>query len=200
MPFHSQWGQDEYLDTHVFMGRRDGIFVDIGASDGLAKSNTLFFEQDRGWTGILCEGNPAYSEVTPSNRPASTFMNVAVYSYVGTVEFAVCGEPDWSGVPSNFEQPHWERVNPRGTALIQVPCVTLRYVLSKLPRCDYLSIDVEGAEFNVISTLDKDCCPVEIIGVENNRWSGAVVEEYLSSLGYEKFHTIEFDDFYRKAP
>ena len=57
--FFSQFGQDRYLQQHVFENQREGLFVDVGAYDGIAGSNTLFFEKFLGWRGVCIEADPA---------------------------------------------------------------------------------------------------------------------------------------------
>src|SRR5579872_7214202 len=59
MNFFSRAGQDQFLFDHFFRGRRDGVFVDVGASDGEKFSNSLFFERFLGWSGLCIEPTPA---------------------------------------------------------------------------------------------------------------------------------------------
>ena len=55
-----QVGQPLYLDLVIFKGQVEaGFFIEAGASDFEKDSNTLHFELDRGWTGLLVEPNPA---------------------------------------------------------------------------------------------------------------------------------------------
>jgi hypothetical protein len=44
--FYSQDSQDEFLETHVFKGFRNGVFMDVGAHDGISINNTLYFEKN----------------------------------------------------------------------------------------------------------------------------------------------------------
>jgi hypothetical protein len=53
--FHSQDKQDEYLETHIFKGYKNGVFIDIGAHDGKTINNTLYFEENNNWTGVNVE-------------------------------------------------------------------------------------------------------------------------------------------------
>ena len=53
--FNSQGGQDVYLEENVFKGYKNGIFVDVGAHDGISINNTLYFEQTNDWKGINVE-------------------------------------------------------------------------------------------------------------------------------------------------
>jgi len=54
--YYGQHGED-FLLWHFFNYRRDGYFLDIGAHDGIALSNTKSFEE-RGWRGICAEPVP----------------------------------------------------------------------------------------------------------------------------------------------
>ena len=53
----SQWGQDALVDS-LLREKQGGFFVEAGAFDGETHSNTLFLEQQRGWSGVLVEANP----------------------------------------------------------------------------------------------------------------------------------------------
>ena len=54
MAYHSQLSQDRWVNT-ILGGKRDGFFVELGASDGVFMSNSLFFERELGWKGICIE-------------------------------------------------------------------------------------------------------------------------------------------------
>ena len=60
-PHHySQYGQDYFLDKFVFKGRlKNGFFVEAGADDFVDGSNTLWFEMEHDWTGVLVEPHPS---------------------------------------------------------------------------------------------------------------------------------------------
>jgi hypothetical protein len=45
MEYNSQHKQDEFVDSTFFKDKIDGVFLDIGAHDGVSINNTLFFEQ-----------------------------------------------------------------------------------------------------------------------------------------------------------
>ena len=61
-------GQSQFVDKRLSQ-RRDGFYVECGAVDGETISNSLFFELERDWTGLLIEANPAYySKLLAKNR------------------------------------------------------------------------------------------------------------------------------------
>lgn len=47
--YYSQDKQDEYLELNVFKEYKDGVFMDIGAHDGISINNTLYFEKHNNW-------------------------------------------------------------------------------------------------------------------------------------------------------
>src|SRR5258706_11369284 len=57
-PYYSQHSQDRFVDNFLLHGKRGGVFVDVGAYDGVALSNTYYFEKELGWQGICIEPNP----------------------------------------------------------------------------------------------------------------------------------------------
>ena len=80
--YHSQSGQDVLLDRHFFSGREVGVFVDVGAHDGVTLSNSLFFEEKRSWSGLCVEPNPNVFQKLEQSRSA-VCTNVAVASTEG---------------------------------------------------------------------------------------------------------------------
>jgi hypothetical protein len=58
MQCFSRVGQDQFLFDHFFRGRRDGVFVDVGAGDGEQANNSLYFEKWLGWRGLCIEPEP----------------------------------------------------------------------------------------------------------------------------------------------
>jgi hypothetical protein len=58
MNFFSRAGQDQFLFENFFRGKRNGVFVDAGATDGETFSNSLFFERFLGWSGLCVEPQP----------------------------------------------------------------------------------------------------------------------------------------------
>ena len=67
-----QYKQPQVIDDHIFKGRiKNGFFIEAGAYDGEAISNTLYYETKYNWTGILIEPNPdAFEELKLKQRKA----------------------------------------------------------------------------------------------------------------------------------
>ena len=136
--FYSQYQQDKWLFDKYFSNKKDGVFIEIGADDGVQYSNTLFYE-NLGWTGLCIEPSPArYLELT-SNRKCLT-ENVALSDYKGTTEFTdISGYGrGLSGLTEDYDQQHKNRIsqeiqNPAcgGSYLVDVNVDLLTNVLEK---------------------------------------------------------------------
>jgi len=176
--FHSQYGQDEYLETHVFKGYKNGIYVDVGAHDGISLNNTLYFEKNNNWTGINVEPIKMVFDKLVINRPNNINLNYAVCNNDGECDF-LCniGYTEMlSGIKDNFDARHLARIerenNTRGstTQVIKVQTKKLETILDEngISHIHYLSIDVEGAEFDVIKSINFDKVFIDVIEFENN--------------------------------
>lgn len=177
MPYYSQSEQDKYLDTEVFQGFRRGVFVEIGAWDGVDLSNTAFFERERNWTGLVVEPLPDRYATLVTQRTCKT-ANVAVSDVEGEAEFLALSGPTsmLSGIVSNYDPRHVERINREVEELnatktiLRVPTRRLDSLFRehKLPRIHYLSVDVEGSELRVLQSIDFNDVYIDVIGFENN--------------------------------
>jgi hypothetical protein len=56
--FSGRHKEDKFLYENIFYNVKNKTFLEIGACDGLMVSNTLFFEKQLNWNGILIEANP----------------------------------------------------------------------------------------------------------------------------------------------
>ena len=53
--YYSQCGEDEFLNETIFFNKKNGKYIELGALDGIQYSNTKFFEDNLGWSGVLIE-------------------------------------------------------------------------------------------------------------------------------------------------
>lgn len=203
--YASQEGQDKWLTQFLLPGLKNGTFVEIGAFDGVSFSNTLFLEQELGWSGLAIEPNPnSFSKLT-ENRTCEC-IHGCVLNKSGTQAFELVeGESTMlSGAQGYRDLRHTERIHREINAnrgqiqLIEVPCFTLEQLLEEhsIRRVDYLSIDVEGAELAILENLRLDEFDIRVIGVENN-YQDPRIPLHLVRNGY-RFHSIVGDEFYVK--
>lgn len=206
--YKSQWFQDRFLDEQVFFGKRDGVFVDVGAHDGISGSNTYFFEKFKNWSGICVEPIQARYEELTKNR-SCICLNCCVYNRSGIVSFIEnTGFTEMlSGIKDTFDQRHLKRIavelaQDGGTSVvIEKKCLTLTEILeeNKITHIDYLSVDTEGSEYEVLMGVDFSKISVDVITVENNYPdSFGKVDELLVRNGFKHIFTLTGDEVYVK--
>jgi len=142
-----------------------GFFVEAGANDGLAQSNTLFFERHHGWRGLLIEPIPELADRCRRNRPRCEVENAALVP-IGfpdrEVEMRYCNLMSVvrGGMASADEEDRHIAAGEACQAIasysLRVPAKTLSAVLDEhgIGEVDFLSLDVEGFEAQALGGLD----------------------------------------------
>lgn len=166
--FYGQCGEDDYIYNTYFKNKRNGIFLELGALDGVTYSNTKFFEDTLGWSGVLIEPLPQQYERCRLTRPRSLVYNCIVSTSPDPLEFYVNGAV--SSVKDHTSPHHfagWHK--PVEAKLCTIPSRRLDDILheASIPRIDFWSLDVEGSEYEVLKTMDWDI-PVHVLCMEVN--------------------------------
>jgi FkbM family methyltransferase len=134
----------------VFHAVQQGRYVDIGAYDPVVVSVTKHF-YDRGWSGVNVEPITRFHEKFVTARPRDWNLNVAVGAAAGSVQFHEWGD---SGLSTCCDTLDESRVNRMGfeRSTYTVPMTTLAEITAQLGHVpvDFLKIDVEGAERDVL--------------------------------------------------
>ena len=194
--FFSQDGQDDFLETTIFKGYKNGFFVDVGSHDGITINNTLYFEKEHNWKGINIEPIKSVYDKLIVNRPNNININCAIYSNDGETEFLnVIGHTQMlSGIKNTYDNRQLIRLDDESkasgstTETIKVPTKRLETIFDEhnVKHINYLSIDVEGAEFDVIKSINFDKVFIDIIGFESNYADNSVpIINYLKNKNYE---------------
>jgi len=200
--FFSQFGQDRYLQLHVFENKREGVFVDVGAYDGIAGSNTLFFEKFLGWKGVCIEADPKQFAKLTTFRSCDC-VQACIAASDGTAKFLNVAEglTMMGGLVDHYEPSDLKMVTERSAAakIVSVTTRRLDSVLAErgIRTIDYLSIDTEGSELSILKSLDFSRFNVRALSVENNR-NAPQIPEFMQSLGYRRITRLGVDDIYGK--
>jgi FkbM family methyltransferase len=190
--------------------------MDIGAHDGISINNTLYFEKNNNWSGYNIEPIKSVFEKLVINRPNSININCAVCNNNGTAKF-LCntGYTEMiSGLKDNFDTRHVLRLERENeamgstTEIIEVNTRTIENICDEydIKHIDLLSIDVEGAEFEVIKSINFDKVFIEVILFENNYNDTSIpIIDYLINKKYivlkistDIFMIHEKSKFYKK--
>lgn len=171
---YSQYGQDRFVAEAIYGGKRGGYFVEAGAGDGIWISNTLLLERQYGWTGILVEPTSAFAALQ-RNRPDCICENSGLASEEGLitmVEIFDRGQAaispaakdnlllsrstkDTRQVDLDEMNSHWG-VAKRQYAVKAKPLAAVLREHRAPSRIDYLSLDVEGFEFEILRLFPFD--------------------------------------------
>jgi len=203
--YNSQWQQDKILHENIFKGKKDGIFVDVGAHDGKTGSNSYFFE-NLGWKGICIEPIHECFEKLCKTRNCICVQGCA-YNKTGTIKFnRQHGYTEMlSGIIESYPEKHLTRINNEMKQMgdksetLYVDCYKLSYLLEKygINHVDYLSIDTEGSELQVLQGIDFDKVNFEVIDFEvNYNEEIAPIQELLEQKGYSFYSKIGGDIIY----
>jgi FkbM family methyltransferase len=206
--YHGQWKIDERIEKYLnFDG---GYYVELGAVDGIGLSNTLYFERNRKWSGLLVEPVPHNFLKCIANRSAEKnkiFCNACVgFDYKEQfVEMIYSHYMSTAiGLDSDIANPHAhaesgknylgstdEKIFKFGAA-----AATLNHLLisAHAPQViDFLSLDVEGAELEVLKGIDHATYKFKIMCVESR--DPARITNYLSNFDYKYLEQISPHDY-----
>ena len=166
---YSQYRQDEIV-LDILNHKRSGFFVDIGAHDGKELSNTYFMEKNLDWSGLCIEPNPSVTEDLKKNRNCIIDTRSISRTTGEDVFFYADDEPmlsmtTWDGVSL---MNHQGEVIPRNT-LTKMSGVSLKDLLvtSGAPKeIDYISMDIEGCEAEILHSFDFEVFDVNCWSIE----------------------------------
>ena len=200
------------LDQSIsqFIGTENGLYIEIGGNDGINQSNTKYFEQQFGWSGILIEADPKQFKKMKRNRSTNNhFANFACVSFEfkdskislirGNLMSSVVDKNNHIQDPiahagtdqSNHRKP---------SSILEVPVTTLTNILDQLKISEpikFMSLDVEGYELEVLKGLDFEKYRVEWICVEIREFE--ILNNFLVTQGYTYISKLSFHDYlYRK--
>ena len=196
----SQIEQDLFV-LHELNNKRNGYFVEFGATNGVDLSNTHLLEKEFGWTGILAEPAKVWAEELVKNRSCHIDFD-CVWSKSGeTLEFNEVNAAELStiNVFSNLDQHARTREKGFKYTVNTISLVDLLKKYNAPKDIDYLSIDTEGSEYDILSAFDFDAYNIKIITCEHNYTPmQEKIYELLTSKGYTRKFTecSYFDDWY----
>ncbi|XP_013399105.1 uncharacterized protein LOC106165442 [Lingula anatina] len=200
--YWNQLGQSKVVDN-ILKQRRKGFFVECGALNGEAHSNSLFFEKLRDWEGLLVEPNPwAFEALLSKNRKSYT-INTCLST--GSSPVMVDFQFAW-GIGGIQEYSHTipkaERGIIQGKSRIQ--CFPIRSILAAIGRThvDYFTLDVEGAEIEIPQRVSmgprhRGCVDNRICSSRRRSWHTNTSER--NQRDFQKDRTVQGRNHYRGA-
>ena len=197
--FFSQAGQDKIIKNNFFQNKKNGFFVEIGAYDGIIGSNCYHFEKFLNWQGIAIEASKFQYQKLKNNRNCKV-LNRAISGSIKNVEFleVVEGLTQMSGINNeNFTSANIIRNNKQSkTHISKITTTTFDQSVSNHEEIDYLSIDIEGEELNLLSSIDFQKYNIKVISVENNIPDKLNYHSFFKNKNFSFFDRIGQDEIF----
>jgi FkbM family methyltransferase len=193
---YSQGGEQAVIISH---SGKPGVFLDIGANDGVTFSNTRALV-DLGWSGVYVEpGTAAFAKLKQNISNACAFQ-VAVSDKDGEAAFHESDANSRHMVSSliESEQKKWSCYT---FAKVKVKTVTVASLLerAKLSRVDFLSIDAEGSDLLIFRQFDLSALGVRLVCVEHNGSDIAPFDAHAASHGMNQIFKNAANVIYLKT-
>jgi len=195
-------GQAMMLDHRYFQEMvQGGFFIEAGAFDGYSDSTTLYLELRHKWSGLLVEPlMKEYSELRRYNRKAwSVNTCLSPESRPATIQFSLSMSSNSTifGIVK-------EGTKADTTEMQCLPLSTMILALGN-PRVDFLSLDIEGAEFDVLKNLLWDRIDIRAISVETQfadefDVSLQELDDLLTAQGFQFLDRMSRDSVYVQIP
>lgn len=181
--------------------KKSGYFVEFGAAGGINLSNTYLLEKELGWTGILSEPSIAWHDELHKNRKCYIDTRCVWKTSGDFLEFQIVEDGELSTL-TQFSKSDQHAPARLKSSTIMVETVSLEKLLDdgKAPKViDYLSIDTEGSEFEILKGFDFNKYKFNFITVEHNYTENR--EKILKLLELNSYERVlpelsQWDDWY----
>jgi len=195
----SQIGQDLWV-LEMTNYKREGFFVEFGASDGILLSNTYLLETEFDWKGICAEPNPRFFEKLNENRRCIRSNACIAGETDEEVQFLLAAE---FGTITRYIDSDEHSEKRKAYALTEdiiiLKTISLNDFLCKYnapKNIDYLTIDTEGSEYEILENFPMKDWNIRLITIEHNfTQQRDKIYNYLRSYGYER-KEAQWDDWY----
>lgn len=190
----SQIFQD-LLVLYYTKNKKSGFFIEIGAGNGIDLSNSYLLEKKFKWTGIICEPNTKLQKKIKKFRSAKLIKNPITKKNTRTVNFYENKDPYQSSIirTNNFNK------------ILKINSLSLNCLLKNFNKeIDYISIDTEGNELEILKNFNFKKYKVKIFTIEHNFniIKRKKILEIMKKNEYVRIHkSISYmDDWYINLP
>jgi FkbM family methyltransferase len=192
---YSQLQQDLFVAWCINNAQNKGLitsqpryFVEIGATNGFMLSNTFFLEKLLGWSGLLCEPAQIWHKDLSQIRLAKIDLRCVTSKSGESLDFNETPNPEFSTL-SKYEGSDSHLQSRLNGVHYKVESVSLNDLLAfhKSPKViDYLSIDTEGSELNILQNLDFEKYSFRVLTIEHNFTpKREMIQQLLTNNGYQ---------------
>lgn len=186
---YSQSGEDRilrFLGTHLL--QKDKLFyIDIGAYHPFTLSNTALFYEE-GSNGINVEPDPISFKAFGIHRKRDKNLNAGVHKQNGTLNFYVMSEKTLSTFDESSARTYESSGGAKIEQIIPVAVYEINDFLSRYAgskQIDFITLDVEGIDFDIISEIDFGKFRPHLFCVETINYAGG--DEWIKDTRVRKY-------------
>lgn len=195
---YSQAGEDMILNC-IFLSKSKGVYVDVGANHPTKASNTYFFYK-KGWSGINIDALPDAIELFSKKRRRDINIQTGICDREGNLNFYIFQESSYNTFNEELID-KIKKISPlkevKGLLVKPLYSVLRQYNITSI---DFISIDVEGLDLNVLKSNDWNLFRPKVVLVEDFKIQNEITEssiyEYMVNLGYVYFCKTVTNAFY----
>jgi len=188
---------DEQIVIQRYFWEEQGVLWDFGCNDGITLSNSHYLLKNKGWRGILVDASATCIERAKTlygDRKDIQFLNIGIAEANGVLDFYESGTHLGKGdlgLVSSFKKEATTRWVPTTEyKQRQVRCYDFGSFLAGLARyktADFISIDVEGLDYEILSAIDLNLTRTRLICVEHNGQNLGKFVDYGRRFGMHVF-------------
>jgi FkbM family methyltransferase len=201
-PQYSQLQQDLVAQYIACVAEsEDRFFVEFGASDGVTYSNSYLLEKSFGWSGILAEPGKNWHGYLSKNRTAILSKDCVWRATGEVIKFAEAKNGEYSTI-RDFVSKDSHFTERQDSKVYEVQTVSLNDLLLRhdAPKhINYMSIDTEGSEYEILRTFDISKYKIDFITIEHNFTENRdPIYEFMHENGYIRIlkKMSAWDDWY----
>tara|TARA_B100001248_G_scaffold256703_2_gene238117 strand:- start:311 stop:1009 length:699 start_codon:yes stop_codon:yes gene_type:complete len=199
-PHFSQFGEDASL-LHMFLDKKKGFYVDVGAFHPAMHSNTHVFYKNKGWRGINIDPNAEHIKLFEKHRKRDINLHTAISDTEDELTYYRFKEGAINSLSKEYAD---ELIKGGATPLPSEKIKTQRLenVLEKhLPEgqtIDFMSVDCEAHDLKVLKSNDWERFRPTILLVEDHAGKEkSEIAQYCEDIGYEMINWVGLTKFFR---
>jgi len=197
----SQINQDLFVLSELKL-KKNGYFVEVGAANGIYLSNTFILEKVFNWNGLLVEPAKIWHKELKQNRDSNLDFRCVLGNSNGLVTFTESEDSEYSTVKKFKSNDLHKDLRKKEVSTYKVQTVSLEDLLEEnnCPnKIDYLSIDTEGSEYEIIKNFDFSKYNISCLTIEhNNTVNKDRIDDIVVNNGFRRvFEDIsQFESWY----
>ncbi len=188
--------------------KKNGLFLEVGAYNGISESVSLRFEKELNWRGILIEPNPLHFKYLKKNRRNNICVNSLCLSkkYLNS-ELYIKNLNQMSYIVDKknkfyFNQYPIQKINDLARKsfsgdfmLYKCNVDTLEniFLINDIKKIDLAIIDVEGSEIDLIEGINFEKVYIEYIGIETYNFDK--LNELMKKKNFDFIKKLHYDDY-----